>query len=105
MPPDIDELDWSHDVPAKLDRHGLTTEDALDVLEIRPMLAWQKEGWKLGDDGLPRLQPRRLRMIGPDYSGRFLTFILEAPDDHRVSRIVSGWPSTRGDIARYRRAR
>lgn len=105
MPPRIDELDWSADIPPKLGRRGLTTDDAQDVLQIRPLLAWQKEEWKLGDDGRPRLRPRRVRMIGPDYSGRFLTFILEAPDDHRVSRIVSGWPATRRDIARYRRAR
>ncbi len=105
MPPDVDELDWSADIPSKLGRHGLTTDDAQDVFRIRPLLAWQKEEWQLGDDGLLRLRPRRVRMIGPDYSGRFLTFILEAPDDRRVSQIVSGWPATRRDIARYRRAR
>ena len=44
-------------------------------------------------------------MIGPNGSGGTPILTLEAPDDHRVSRIVSGWPATRRDIARYRRAR
>ena len=40
-------------------------------------------------------------MIGPDRTGRLLTFILELPDDWGQSHVVTGWPSDNEERARY----
>ena len=39
MPPRIDDLDWSRDIPPKIARRGLTTGDAEDILATRRTIA------------------------------------------------------------------
>ena len=43
------------------------------------------------------------RMIGPDASGRILTIIIVEPDEHGVSRVVTGWMATRAERTLYGR--
>ena len=43
-------------------------------------------------------------MVGPDGSGRLLTFILEYPDPQGASHVVTGWHADRDELARYRQA-
>ena len=105
MQPRVEALKWSDDIPAKLGRHGLGTDDAEDVLDLRPVLEWQRALEVVRNDGTLQIRPRRVVMTGPDYSGRFLTFILEMPDENRVAFIVTGWPAKLREIASYRRAK
>ena len=81
--------------------HGLSLDDADDVWEgpakYFPQPARRREG-RLGN---VRLQPERMKMIGPDPTGRLLTFVLELPDQHQVSHVVTGWVSDDEEQARY----
>ena len=44
-------------------------------------------------------------MIGPVGPDRFLTIILELPDDEGRAIVVTGYPSSMDDLAEYRRSR
>ena len=103
LKPRVEVLKWNDDIPVKLGRHGLSTDDAEDVLDLRPALEWQRPLEEVREDGRLRMRPRRIVMTGPDYSGRFLTFILEMPDENRAAFIVTGWPAKPREIAVYRR--
>lgn len=105
MRPRVIDLMWSGDIPGKLGWRGLSTDDALEVLERKPRFVWQRPKPEPRDDGTLRMRPRRIVMTGSNYAGRVLTFILEEPDDVGVAAIVTGWPAKSRDIASYRRAR
>lgn len=104
MKPQVKALKWNDDVLVKLGRHRLSTDDAEDVLGLRPAFEWQRPLEEVREDGTLRMRPRRVVMIGPDYSGRFLTLILEMPDENHAAFIVTGWPAKSREIAVYRRA-
>lgn len=50
-------------------------------------------------------RPPRLRMVGPDRSGRVLTIIIEYPDSTGGSHVITGWPASKDEQARYEQAR
>lgn len=54
-----------------------------------------------GSDSWP--QPERTVMIGPDFGGRLLTFILELPGTDRRSRVITGWGANADERTRYNR--
>ena len=82
--------------------HGLLFEDANDVWDGPAKYFNQVARDRLDESDQLRRQPARVVMIGPDQTGRLLTFILEEPADDAVSHIVTGWPSDREERARYR---
>ena len=81
--------------------HRLTIDDADDVWDGSAKYFNQDPRDVVDDHGRLRRQPARVVMIGPDRTGRLLTFILEAPGSDSVSHIVTGWPSDRDEQARY----
>jgi uncharacterized DUF497 family protein len=82
--------------------HGLSMEEADDVWDGPAKYFNQAARDRPGETAGRRRQPARMVMIGPDLSGRLLTFILEERDENLVSHVVTGWPSDREDQARYR---
>ena len=81
--------------------HGLSIEE-VDEVWLGPAKYFdQGERLVEDEDGWLRTQPHRLKMIGPDRTGRLLTIILELPDTEGYSEVVTGWPSSRGERARY----
>lgn len=96
-------LVWNDETEDKLAGRGLRVEDAYGVLDGRLRFFRQRARLEGSSTGL-RERPARLRMIGPDRSGRMLTFILEQPDAAGASHIVTGWLADRDELARYRQA-
>lgn len=86
---------------AHLWKHGVLYGDADEVWEGRAKYFDQDSEYFADEGGKLRLRPERLVMIGPDFSGRLLTIILEPPDDGGFSHVVTGWPSTRAERTRY----
>lgn len=97
----IVDLEASDYVFHKLLRKGLSLDRAVEVLNGAPKFAAQAEVNAPDDFGNDRIQPERLIMIGPDRSGRMLTFVLELPDEDRVSEVVTGWASDDADKSSY----
>ena len=94
-------LVWNDVSEDELANHGLLVEHAQDVLWGRPRFKTQKRRDELDEFGVhPR--PKRLRMIGPDGSGRLLTIILEMPDAEGRAHIVTGWPVKPSERTEYR---
>ena len=85
MPIRIRGLDYNDATEKELAAHGLDPDDALDVYD-GPAKYFPQDAKDRLDDG-ERLyrQPDRILMIGPDASGRLLTFVLELPDADRIS--------------------
>ena len=96
-------LVWNEEAEDKLARRGLRVEDAYNVLDGHPRFFRQKARTERSGETL-RERPERLRMVGPDGSGRLLTFILEYPDPQGASHVVTGWHADRDELARYRQA-
>lgn len=105
MPRRVRDLEWSDDALEKIGRRGLTEQDALAVLDNAPQILDQPRKDEPTPDGFMRIRPARLRMIGPGRSNRILTFIIELPDEDGVSALVTGWPSGKSEIAKYRQAK
>lgn len=84
-------------------KHGLVFVDAVAVWHGPAKYFSQEEAVEHADFGQVRLRPTRTMMIGPDRSGRMLTFILDFPDDSGEAHVVTGWLSTRGERSRYHR--
>ena len=82
-------------------RHGLRFQDADDVWAGPAKYFNQAERLRADEDNWLHRQPRRLKMIGPNASGRLLTLILELPNADGYSHVVTGWPSSAGDRSRY----
>ena len=101
MPPYPIDLDWNESVQEKLWAHGLRPEQAREVLSGAPKLFAQTAATVLKPHGGISTRPARILMVGPDRSGRLLTFILEYPDEDGYSQIVTGWPSDKGEAAKY----
>ena len=102
MPNRIRSLTWNDVSVEELARHGLTTDNAENVLSdglakqfrqpARPR-RHSAQHW--------RMQPERIQLIGPDRSNRILTIILELPDDAGNAHIVTGWIASAGERTRY----
>lgn len=105
MPDRIPRLTWNETTHEKLEAHRLNVDLALEVARNRPELFRQKSLKVLRPDSSIYDQPDRLRMVGPDRSGRLLTFILELPDRTSHSHIVTGWYSSDRDTRMYRQRR
>lgn len=94
-------LVWNDVSEDKLAAHGLSIVRAQEVLWGRPRFKTQEEGREIDEFGV-RPRPKRLRMIGPDGSGRLLTIILELPDADGDAHVVTGWPAKPSERTRYR---
>ena len=94
-------LIWNDVSEDELANHGLSIRLAQEVLWGRPRFKEQKERDELDEFGV-RPRPRRLRMIGPDGSGRLLTIILELPDADGDAHVVTGWPVKPSERTQYR---
>lgn len=64
-------------------RHRLESADAEEVWLGPAKYFTQNERDEEDEFGRPWRQPPRVIMIGPDFAGRLLTFILSQPDDRR----------------------
>ena len=85
----------------ELAAHGLDFFDALDVYD-GPAKFFPQAAQLLSDaGGRLREQPARLRMVGPNASGRLLTIVLELPSAEGVSHVVTGYPASSGQRTRY----
>lgn len=98
-------LIFSRDSGIKLNLHGVRTDEPVRVLRGDPLIRPQASSYVLDDSGQWRWRPRRLKMIGPVEPDRFLTIILELPDDEGRAIVVTGYPAGEGDLAEYRRSR
>lgn len=83
--------------------HGLTIDDADDVWEGPAKYFSQPARSDLNPDGASSKQPARVKMVGPDRTGRLLTFILELPDRNGRSHVVTGWIADQDERTRYHR--
>lgn len=96
------QLTWNEESVEELARHGLDTGQAEDVLlsgqakRFRQPARPRHSGPSHGTS-----QPERIKMIGPDNTGRLLTIILEMPDADDRAHIVTGWTASRGERSRY----
>lgn len=98
-------LIFNRDSGIKLNRHGVDADEPVRVLRGNPLIRPQASSYVLEDSGQWRWRPRRLKMIGPVGPDRFLTIILELPDDEGRAIVVTGYPSSMDDLAEYRRSR
>lgn len=94
-------LDGNAVTDDELARHGLDLIDALDVYDGSAKFFSQAAQDWVDELGRLRRQPERIKMIGPDASGRLLTIIVELPDVDGWSHIVTGYPAKRSDRALY----
>ena len=100
----IHELNFNEETEAELHRHRLTIDDAYQVFEERPFFRPQPPTDERSPDGSLRRRPPRVQMIGPDRTGRLLTFILERPLDG-AAHVVTGWEANKEQQDRYRKAK
>ncbi len=77
----------------------------MEVRQIDPVMAAQSAKSYFGPDGVFYEQPERLKIIGPDRTGRIFTIIIEYPDQDDRSTIVTGFESSRRDELLHRRHR
>lgn len=84
-------------------RHGLEFSDAEEVWLGPAKYFEQDEREETDEFGQPWTQPARVVMIGPNFGGRLLTFILAQPDENNRSRVITGWDANRDDRTRYNR--
>ena len=94
-------LNGSDRLDEHLWRHRLDFSDAVEVWLGQAKYFEQRERQEVDEFGQPWKQPARVVMIGPDFGGRLLTFILALPDGYGESRVVTGWPANRTDQTRY----
>lgn len=88
----IDELRISAGAEDELARHGVTPDEALDVLWDHPYFCRDKESG-------------RKQMIGKTIGGRLLTIIIEETDNPFVWDVVTGWRADRGEQTLWKRQR
>lgn len=94
-------LTWNAATERELAAHELGVSDAFAVLGLDPRFYGQQPRPEISARGFYQMRPARLRMVGPTPSNRMLTFILEIPDVHGSSHIVTGWESSLTEIERY----
>ena len=99
--PVIADLVFKHRAREKLWGHGLRPRHVKAVLRNIPLFVWQDEREVPAEPGWLRIQPRRIKMVGPDDSGRLLTAILEPPDHEGATVVVTAYPSSAGDRMAY----
>ena len=90
MPPIIADLEPSDSAEEHLYTHNLYVEDAYEVLDESRYKVFPDPG-----------HSDRVKMIGPDRSGRLLTIIIMRPEKEQSARIVTGWPSDAEESALY----
>jgi uncharacterized DUF497 family protein len=89
----ITELRVSSGAEDELARHGLSLDDALDVLWESPKFFRNKV-------------PGRDKMIGRSYSGQLLTIIIEAvPDVPDTYDVITGWKSSKAERTAWEQAK
>ncbi|MXV80989.1 MAG: hypothetical protein F4007_10130 [Chloroflexi bacterium] len=83
--------------------HGLSYFDAEEVW-AGPAKYFRQDARTVFDEfKQPFRQPARLIMIGPDFAGRLLTFVLTIPNTEERSYVVTGWGANRDEQTRYHR--
>ena len=91
---EIAAFEWRRANIAKLaEGHGIA---AWEVEELRELGTWAV---RVHPD-----YPDQVRITGPTRTGRFLTIVLEPTEHPAIWRPVTGWPSTRAELAYYRQA-
>ena len=104
MATSIRTLVWNEASIEELARHGLRPEDAEAALESGIAKRFRQAArMRRHLRQSTARQPERIKMIGPDRSGRLLTIILELPDDNGLARIVTGWQASAGERSRDHR--
>ena len=101
----IPNLDWDDYTSDHLARHGLSVSQALEVVRGSAVLIDQRGKHEERHDGTIRWRRARQKLIGPDRSGRLLTFVIEYPDQDGASKIVTGWEANDQERAQYRQRR
>lgn len=101
MPRRPTRLIWGRETIEHLIAHGATVRDAVAVFENEPLFFNQDRRLEASAQGIFRVRPQRLRMLGPDDDGVIFTFILEQPDSRGRSRIVTGWIAGKDEAETY----
>ena len=94
MPPRVYDLEFDDDNIEELARHGVSLEEAFQVLDDRPRFFQNK-----------RPHAAAVIMIGSTHGGRLLTMPLAETPIAGLWRPASGWDSSPGERARYEAAR
>ena len=103
MPEEIRSLVWNEASIEELARHGLEPGDAAAVLASGIAKRFGQPARRRDPFRAAMIQPERIKLIGPDRSGRLLTFILELPDGDGRAHIVTGWIADTEERSRYRK--
>lgn len=93
----------SDNIEGHLWEHGLSYFDAEEVWAGPAKYFSQNARTVFDEFARPRRQPARVVMIGPDFGGRLLTFILTIPNVEGRSNVVTGWAANRDEQTRYHR--
>ena len=93
MPVDVFALAFDDRNLAKLESHGLTIRDALDVLDENPRLMKNRS-----PGGAPYV------LIGPTALGRMVTLPIDPTAEPGVWRPRTGYPSSDEEIQRHKAA-
>ncbi len=100
----IRSLSWNEVSIEELARHGPSTDEAEEVLSEGQAKRFKQPARPRRDSvRMGQMQPERIKLIGPDRSGRILTLILELPDGDGYAHIVTGWSASAGERTRYHR--
>ncbi|HEV8639170.1 MAG TPA: hypothetical protein VG370_33605 [Chloroflexota bacterium] len=89
---EIARLRWRPDNERKLIANGVAPWEADELVETGDWAVTVHPDY-----------PDQVRIIGPASAGCFVTIALEPTANPAVWRPVTGWPSTAGEIAYYRR--
>jgi len=93
-PRDAEGLEWDEDNEEELWPHGIRPWEVEQVRWNRPV--WAKDKREGSGD---------YKMVGATNGGRRLTIVVEVKAAKGLLRPITGWPSTKGELARYGRGR
>lgn len=83
-------FEWDDANEGHLARHGITAEEAEEIVLNGPVWMRNKKGMR-GD----------WKAVGYTHGGSALTIIVSVNGDTGMLRIITGWPATQGDVTRY----
>jgi hypothetical protein len=89
MPPFVTEPRFDENSEEELWAHGLTIEHVFQLIEESPKFFQQRNG--------------RVRIVGPDRSGRLITAIIEYPNTRGSAYVITGWVADTDERTRYGR--
>jgi len=87
--PVVEGLVWDDENEEEVWHHGLEPSDVASVFEAGHALFKNK-----------RHRRGLFQVVGKDAQGRYLTVIIQPTRDRTLWRVVTGWPSSTGEITK-----